>query len=659
MLDWFTKLSRTIIGPARDPMAPGMKQHLVLAAFLAWVGIGADGLSSANYGPQEAYIALAGHNFLAIYLAIATALTVFVISTAYNQVIELFPSGGGGYKVASQLLGPFAGLVSGAALTVDYVLTIAISIASGADALLSLLPAYFHQWKLVFSIALTIGLLVINLRGVKESIKILMPIFLGFLVTHLIFILCGIFLHREGLGHIWENTQNETVGAIDTLGPIGVIALLLRAFALGGGTYTGIEAVSNNVHMLKEPRIKTAKVTMLYMAVSLAVMAGGLILLYLLWGVQPVEGKTLNAIAFENILNHVLGVGHFLNFPILTITMFFAAAILFVGANTGYLAGPAVLANMARGDWMPHQFSALSSRLVTYNGMILMAIAASVILAITHARVELLVVLYSINVFLTFTFSLLGLCRYWLQVWKPESRWIVLPRFMLAFMGLCVTGGILIVTTFEKFTAGGWLTMLITGTLIGLCILTKRHYEGVNKRLELVSQQFIQRLTIPAELPTVPVPQPQAPTGVFFVGGNIGIGMHMVEQALQLFPNKFKNLVFLRVGEIDAESYEGDTKLRELRMAVDHDLKDYCTHAQHLGFAAFAYHRYGQDKIAEMMKLYDEVHAQYSDCTFFATKLVFADEGPLTRMLHNNIAYLLQRRLHLHGDIMLLLPVKV
>ena len=658
MFNWFQKFGRKIIGPVRDPMAPGMKQHLVLAAFLAWVGIGADGLSSANYGPQEAYIALAGHNFLAIYLAIATALTVFVISTAYNQVIELFPSGGGGYKVASNLLGPYAGLVSGAALTVDYVLTIAISIASGVDALLSLVPPAFHMWKLELSIGLTFGLLIINLRGVKESIKILLPVFLGFLVTHLLFIICGIFLHREGLGHIWENTQNETVGAIDTLGPIGVIALLLRAFALGGGTYTGIEAVSNNVHMLKEPRIKTAKVTMLYMAVSLAAMAGGLILLYLLWGVQPVEGKTLNAIAFSNILEHVLGTGNALNFPILTITMFFAAAILFVGANTGYLAGPAVLANMARGDWMPHQFSALSSRLVTYNGMILMAIAAAVILAITRARVELLVVLYSINVFLTFSLSLLGLCRYWLQVWKPESRWIVLPRLALAFMGLCVTGGILVVTVFEKFTAGGWLTIVITGTLIGLCMLTKRHYERINRQLNTTNQQVL----CPEDnvcLLEVPAIQPAAPTAVFFVGEHIGMGMQMVHQVLKLFPDRFKNLVFLRVGEVDAESYEGDTKLRQLKTDVEGDLKIYCNHAQRLGFAANCYHRYGQDKIAEMMRLYDEVGAHYSDCIFFATKLIFEDEGPLTRLLHNNIAYLLQRRLHLQGDTLMLLPVKV
>ena len=133
-----------LFGAPRDPMAPETRKHIALAAFLAWIGIGADGLSSSAYGPAEAFMALGTHNQLALYLAIATAFTVFVISLAYNQVIELFPNGGGGYKVATKLVGPYAGLVAGSALIVDYVLTIAISAASGVDAIFSLLPAAYH-----------------------------------------------------------------------------------------------------------------------------------------------------------------------------------------------------------------------------------------------------------------------------------------------------------------------------------------------------------------------------------------------------------------------------------------------------------------------------------------------------------------------------------
>src|SRR5215469_7922925 len=182
------KLSAVLLGAPLDPFSHKTRRHITLVAFLAWVGLGADGLSSSCYGPEEAFLALGNHTQLGLYLAIATAVTVFVIAVAYNQVIELFPSGGGGYKVATRLLGARAGLVSGSALVVDYVLTIAISVASGVDALFSLLPPSLAGIKLGVELALTALLLYLNLRGMKESIRFLLPIFLGFVVTHTLLI---------------------------------------------------------------------------------------------------------------------------------------------------------------------------------------------------------------------------------------------------------------------------------------------------------------------------------------------------------------------------------------------------------------------------------------------------------------------------------------
>ena len=178
------RLRESLLGKPLDPFSGDTRKHVALVAFLAWVGLGADGLSSACYGPEEAFLALGVHTPLSLYLAAMTAVTVFVIALAYNQVIELFPSGGGGYKVATRLLGDHAGLVSGSALVVDYVLTIAISVASGVDALFSLLPPSLGAIKLGLDVALTIGLLYLNLRGMKESIRFLLPIFIGFVVTH-------------------------------------------------------------------------------------------------------------------------------------------------------------------------------------------------------------------------------------------------------------------------------------------------------------------------------------------------------------------------------------------------------------------------------------------------------------------------------------------
>src|SRR5213592_2147341 len=188
-------ISAALLGAPLDPFDSQTRQHIALVAFLAWIGLGADGLSSSCYGPEEAFLALVENRQLGLYLAIATAVTVFIIAVAYNQVIELFPSGGGGYKVATSLIGPYAGLVSGAALIVDYMLTIAISVASGVDAVFSFLPRDMQRFKLVTEIGAVALLLVLNLRGMRESIKILLPIFLGFFVTHAILIFLGIGMH--------------------------------------------------------------------------------------------------------------------------------------------------------------------------------------------------------------------------------------------------------------------------------------------------------------------------------------------------------------------------------------------------------------------------------------------------------------------------------
>src|SRR5262245_1174022 len=301
------KISQTLLGKRLDPFSSQTRQHIALIAFLAWVGLGADGLSSSCYGPEEAFLALGRHTHLGLYMAAATAITVFVIAVAYNQVIELFPSGGGGYKVATNLIGPYAGLVSGSALIVDYMLTIAISIASGVDAVFSLLPSGASSLKLVTELSLAIVLCFLNLRGMQESIKVLLPIFLGFFITHMLLIIFGVGLQAFRLPNLVPETLSATRELTQQMGWLFAASLFLRAYSLGGGTYTGIEAVSNNVQSLAEPRVATGKWTMFYMAVSLSFVAGGIILLYLLWNVQPVQGETLNAVTFRAILQDAIG----------------------------------------------------------------------------------------------------------------------------------------------------------------------------------------------------------------------------------------------------------------------------------------------------------------------------------------------------------------
>ena len=500
-------LRERFIGKPLNPLNPDTRKHMVLVAFLAWVGLGADGLSSSNYGPEEAFLALGSHTQLGLYLALATALTVFIIAMAYNQVIELFPSGGGGYKVATKLLGSHTGLVSGAALVIDYVLTIAISVASGVDALFSLLPHGMQNFKLAAAVVLLLLLIILNLRGMKESIKILMPIVVGFFLTHAFLISYGIYAHAEGLPALIPDTIKETTTLAQQMGWIFVASLFLRAYSLGGGTYTGIEAVSNNVNMLAEPRVRTGKLTMFFMAFSLAFTAGGIIVLYLLWDVKHVDGMTLNAVTFDAIIA-TWGMPNWLSGTTLLVVLVLEALLLFVAANTGFLGGPAVMANMAADSWVPHHFRQLSSRLVTQNGIIVMGVSALLILIWTKGSVSLLVVLYSINVFLTFTLSLLGLSVHWWSDRRSVRNWK--RRLALSLLGLTVSFSILLITLIEKFSDGGWVTVLITSLVVIFCLLIHKHYEKTRLKLREIEKIFAQSIKsgsclpkkLDAELPT-------------------------------------------------------------------------------------------------------------------------------------------------------------
>jgi amino acid transporter len=643
----------TLLGKPLDPMQAQTRHSLALVAFIAWVGLGADGLSSSAYGPEEAFKALGAHTHFGLYLAIATAATVFIISLAYNQVIELFPSGGGGYRIATSLLGPYAGLTSGAALVVDYVLTIAISVAGGVDALFSLLPVAAQAWKLAVALALVGVLLWMNLRGAKESIKLLLPIFMGFVITHLVLIVYGVAVHAQAIPALLPDTLVETRNMAASTSWLFTLALLLKAYSLGGGTYTGIEAVSNNVNSLVEPRQRTGKLTMLYMAASLAFTAAGIILLYLLWDAGPKPGQTLNAVVFKSILANMGLHGAGLA-AALSATLVFEAGLLLVAANTGFLGGPAVLANMAADSWVPHKFRYLSTRLVTQNGVLLMGACACAALLWTGGKVELLVVLYSINVFLTFSMSLAGLCRYWLQH-RAIPGWR--SRLLLSAVGLLVTSGILVVTVVEKFFEGGWVTVIITGAVIGVCLCIRSHYRMTRIRIGMIDQVF-------ADQPFgachgAVATDPRAHTAVFIVGTSRGGALHALLWVQRMFPGHFHNFVFVNARTVDAHAYGGEERIAALRVEADASLRYLVGFCHSHALASRAYLGFGTDPVDGVTGLCEQAGRDYPNAIFFTSKLVFERDNPFTGLLHNQAALAIQRRLHADGLQLVILPMKL
>ena len=660
------RLKRAILGGPKNLQDPGIFHSISLAAFLAWVGLGADGLSSSSYGPQEAAKNLGGHNYLAVFLALATAITVIIIAAAYSRVVEHFPFGGGGYVVATRLLGPRFGVVSGSALLVDYVLTIATSISSGGDAIFSVVPNGEH-WATLSILALplklhvemfgVILLVVLNLRGVKESVRALVPVFLIFVATHAIIIIAGIGLNLGHAGAVVHDVRTGLSTDLHSIGRGALALIFLKAYSLGGGTYTGIEAVSNGLQIMREPRVATGKRTMLYMAISLAVTAGGIILCYLLLDIHYVDDNhTMNSLLASKLAGGVTLGGLPLGKWFVFVTLLSEALLLFVAAQAGFIDGPRVMANMAHDSWLPHRFSALSDRLTMQNGVLLMGASSLAVLVYTRGAVAALVVMYSINVFLTFSLTQIAMVRYWLQRETQTRHPDWLRHIWIHLLGGVFCLVILVITVAEKFSEGGWLTIVATSVLVGLCLLIKRHYNGVFARLKRLDSIIAALPTGPAK--ELPLDKTKA-TAVLLVGSYSGLGVHSLLTVLKLFPRHFHNVVFMSVGVVDSATFQGVAEVDHVRQEVEESMKKYVELAQRMGLPADSRVSMGTEAVSECERLGVELSQEYQRAIFFAGKLIFEREKWWDRLLHNETAYQIQRRLQFAGQAMVILPVRV
>ena len=655
-------LKHLVLGKSRDPRDVAVFRELSLVAFFAWVGLGADGLSSSCYGPPEAFLTLGNHPFLGIFVGLGSVITILVIAASYSQIVELFPTGGGGYFVATKLLSPWLGMVSGCALLIDYVLTISVSIASGADATFSFLPLEWHQYKLELAALVVILMMVLNMRGVKESVMPLVPIFLIFLITHVFVILYGLITHASQMGEIAHSVKTDVHDTIGTLGFWGLIFLILRSYSMGAGTYTGIEAVSNGLPVLREPRVQTAQRTMRYMAVSLAVIVMGLIFGYLLYGVGPEPGKTLNAVLFDRA---TAGWNRRTADVFILISLLSEAILLSVAAQTGFLGGPRVLANMSLDRWLPTRFSVLSDRLVIQNGILIMGGLALVIMLLTRGSVRLLVVLYSINVFITFTLSQLGMVRHW---WRDRGRTKGrLGKLLINGVGLVLTSFILVSMVIFKFFEGGWVTLLITATLIVLAILIKRHYQSVALQLRRLdelaerAESYIHQSAAKGagKSKGKPTFDPKAKTAVLLVSGFNGTGLHTLLAIMRLFGSTFKNFVFLEVGQLDVGTFKGPQEVEHLNAQVQNDVNRYVNLMNKEGFYAEAVSDIGVDTAEEITRIVPAIVKKYPGAVFFGGKLLFLNESLINRLLHNQLVFTIQKRLHRLGIPFVILPIYV
>lgn len=656
-LTLFRRVRRIIMGSARNISDPKIFHTMSLVAFFAWVGLGSDGLSSSCYGPEEAFLTLGHHTSLGIFVAIGSVITIFVISSSYSQIIELFPSGGGGYLVASKLLSPTAGMVSGCALLIDYVLTITLSIASGADALFSFFPASMLHWKMTVAVSGLLLLTWLNMRGVKESVLPLVPVFIIFILTHTFVIIYSFADHSSAIPELAVKTAADIKSTSTELGTMGMILLILRAYSMGAGTFTGIEAVSNGIPILREPKVKTAKHTMHYMAFSLALMVFGLMVSYLLNNVEHIPGKTLNAVMLYKMTESWGGAGNIF----LMITLFSEALLLFVAAQTGFLDGPRILSNMALDKWAPTRFATLNDRLVTQNGVLIMGMSALLLMLYSHGSVRFLVVLYSINVFVTFSMSQLGMVRHWWQVRHSEDKWK--HRMFINAIGLMLTGFILVSVVVLKFNDGGWFTIIITGSLVSVSVMIKKHYNNTWKLLLKFNTLLdVEEMDDPSRQNRrvrKPAYKPGGDTAVLFVNGFTGMGLHSLFAIIRMFRGRFKNFVFIQIGIIDSGVFKGESALLELKEHTQHELDRYIKFMAKHGYYAESEFSLGVEIVDASFEAAENVIKKHPGAVFFAGQLVFPEDTLITRFLHNYSAFALQRRFYRQGIPFIILPMRV
>jgi hypothetical protein len=307
------------------------------------------------------------------------------------------------------------------------------------------------------------------------------------------------------------------------------------------------------------------------------------------------EKKTINALVFENLVNRAAWSGHW-GTAFVLITLISEGAILFVAAQAGFVDGPRVISNMATDRWFPSRFAMLSERLVTQNGVLVMGAAAIATIMLTGGSVKMLVVLYSINVFITFSLSQVGMVRHWWQVRRTggSHRWAII----INSMGFVLCAGILITVTSLKFWEGGWVTLLITGSLIVVALLIHWHYGNVKKLLSRLDDLTV-KMQPPAggAMPPSPPFAPTRKTAVLLVSGFNGIGMHSLLNINKFFGDAFGNFIFVQIGVIDAGNFKGREELDRLGAHTAEELEKYIRFCRSNGYFADSFDAMGVDVV--------------------------------------------------------------
>ncbi|MEB3969670.1 APC family permease [Mycobacterium ulcerans] len=490
-----TAARRLLIG---RPFRSDRLSHTLLPKRIALPVFASDAMSSVAYAPEEIFLMLSVAGLaaysMAPWIALAVAAVLLVVVSSYRQNVHAYPSGGGDYEVVSTNLGPTAGLVVASALMVDYVLTVAVSIASAMSNIGSAIP-FVYDHKVFFAVAAILLVTALNLRGVRESgLAFAIPTY-AFIIGISAMLGWGLFriyvlgnqVRAESAGFVMHAEHGKVVG-------IALVFLVARSFSSGCAALTGVEAISNGVPAFQKPKSRNAATTLLMLGAIAVALLMGVVALAVQTGAQVVDDpdtqltgapdgyqqKTLVA----QLAQAVFGSFHLGFLMIAAVT----ALILVLAANTAFNGFPVLGSVLAQHSYLPRQLHTRGDRLAFSNGIIFLSAAAVGAVVAFRAELTALIQLYIVGVFISFTLSQIGMVRHWTRLLRTETdvaarRKMVRSRVVNS-VGLVSTGAVLLIVLVTKFLAGAWIAIVAMGSVFILMKMIRRHYDTVNRELE-------------------------------------------------------------------------------------------------------------------------------------------------------------------------------
>ena len=490
-----TVARRLVLG---TPFRSDKLAHTLLPKRIALPVFASDALSSVAYAPEEVFLVLSVAGLaaysMAPWIGLAVAAVMLIVIASYRQNVHAYPSGGGDYEVVTTNLGPTAGLTVASALMVDYVLTVAVSMASAMSNIGSAVP-FIAQHKVLFAVVAILLLASLNLRGIRESgTAFAIPTY-AFMVGMFIMLGWGFFqifvlghqLKAESADFHMTSEHGEILG-------FALVFLVARAFSSGSAALTGVEAISNGVPAFRKPKSRNAATTLLLLGMISVTLLIGMIMLAKETGVQMAERpaeqligapenyhqKTLIAQLADAVF-HDFGPGLFL---IALVT----ALILVLAANTAFNGFPVLGSILAQDRYLPRQLHTRGDRLAFSNGILFLAFAAIAFVVAFRAEVTALIQLYIVGVFVSFTLSQIGMVRHWTRLLRTETDSVVRRRMqrsrVINAIGLICTGTVLVIVVITKFLVGAWIAILAMGALFVVMKMIHKHYDTVSRELE-------------------------------------------------------------------------------------------------------------------------------------------------------------------------------